>query len=309
MTPAIFVQKARELLVGTSVSVSEIAGDALTSGRFGGIQGVGSGSRNAPRLLELRFGPAVNPDITLVGKGITFDSGGISIKSSDALMSMKNDVSGAAAVLGAMTLAPIVAPTLTIHAIIPLAENMPDGAAMRPGDVIEVRDGSTIEVLNTDFEGRLVLADGIAYASESSPRRVLDIASLTYAAINALGTDMAALLGNDESFLKDLERSAVSSGEDVWRMPLNSRLRGQILSEIADFKNFPGSPYARSITAALLLREFVGAGILWAHLDISGPCWLETSDNASVAGGTGYGVRLIAEVLATYEAMNHSTES
>jgi leucyl aminopeptidase len=222
------LQQAERVLEGSPVSISVIEGEALSEGGFGGTCGVGRGSPNTPRLLELRYGSAQRPDITLVGKGITFDSGGLSLKSPDALMSMKNDVSGAAAVLAAMTLVHLVAPSLTVHALAALAENMPDGGAMRPGEVIRLRNGATIEVLNTDFEGRLVLADGIAYASEAAPLRIVDIASLTYAAANALGTDMAALLGNDDSLLFDIEQSASASGEDVWR-----RFYGSTLSAFA----------------------------------------------------------------------------
>ncbi|PDQ35831.1 MAG: hypothetical protein B5766_03770 [Candidatus Lumbricidophila eiseniae] len=295
LTPEAFAQRMISLVTGSAIQVRVRDEDELTAEGFGGILAVGRGSHYAPKLLELRYGNG-NPDLAMVGKGVTFDSGGLSLKQPDALMTMKSDMSGAAAVCAAFSILPTVAPDRSFVGIIPLVENMPGARAIRPGDVVELRSGHTIEILNTDFEGRVILADALTRAAEFFPRAILDMASLTYAATHALGDNLAALVTNDDAFSSLIEAAAAASGDGVWRMPLQPDLAFQIASDIADFSNFPGSRSARVSSAALLLSQFVPAGTQWGHVDMCGPSWRDHVSRWGTSGGTGYGVRLIIEL-------------
>jgi len=198
-----------------------------------------------------------------------------------------------------MSLLSRVAPNLHVTALLPMVENMPGPYSTRPGDVVTMRSGKSVEILNTDFEGRLILGDALAFASEKSPAAIIDLASLTYAAIHALGERTAAIFGNDTDLLSLLSEAAHTSGERVWHMPLPSYLHYQIESTTADIKNFPGVTTARSSTAALFLQEFVPDGQPWAHLDIAGPAWADDDYELTTVGGTGFGVRLLGEVFGT----------
>ena len=295
LTPAELARRARDLLepLGVRVIVREAA--ELADGGYGGIVAIGRGSAHPPLLLELAIGEGA-PECVFVAKGVTYDSGGLSLKPADALMDMKSDMAGAAAVISAFSLLPAIAPGRSFSAVIPVVENMPGAHAVRPGDVVRLRDGSTLEILDTDFEGRVILADALARAAEMRPQAIVDFATLTYAARNALGDDFAALVSTDDALASRLSAAGERTGDRVWRLPLQTGLHAQIASDIADYKNFPGVPRARVSTAALLLSRFV-AQIPWAHVDMAGPAFRHVADAEGAAGGTGYGVALIAEMV------------
>ena len=271
----------------------------LATEGFGGILAVGAGSTRPPRLIELSYAPSgATRHVVLVGKGITFDSGGLSLKPSEGMVWMKTDMAGGAAVLGVMSGIAELAPAVRVTALVPAAENMPSGSATRPGDVITHYGGRTVEVLNTDAEGRLVLADALAYAVATlEPDVVIDLATLTGAMPVALGKRMAGLFCNDERLAKDLLAAADAAGERLWRMPLVEDYRFSLDSPVADLKNIGGPEVSGgSITAALFLREFVG-DVPWAHLDIAGAARSDGDDDEITRGATGYGVRTLLRYL------------
>jgi leucyl aminopeptidase len=267
--------------------------------------GVGQGSRNEPRLVHLTYEPSERrnhrPTLVLVGKGLTFDAGGLSIKTSEGMMEMKIDMGGAAAVLGAMQAIAHIRPDVTVHGVIGAAENMPDGNAIRPGDVIKGKKGITVEILNTDAEGRLVLADALAYAQELKPDFMIDLATLTGACMVALGKQRAAAYYDDGPMGDLFETARDRSGELFWRLPLAPELRESLKSEVADIKNI-GDRWGGSITAALFLKEFVDEGLAWAHLDVAGPVFSSTESGHVPKGGTGFGVRTLVEMAQAVSA-------
>jgi leucyl aminopeptidase len=279
--------------------------DRVTSESLGGLLGVARGSAQPPRLVRVEYRPAdpieINgrvPHLALVGKGITFDSGGLSLKTASGMETMKTDMGGAAAVLSAVDAAAALGSRIRITAITPLTENMPSGTATKPGDVLTTRNGKTIEVLNTDAEGRLVLADGLTLAVEAEPDAIVDLATLTGAAIVALGKEIAGLLGNDETLMGEVRSAGERAGEPLWPLPLPDDYRSHIESEIADMRNVGRPGQAGATSAALLLREFV-ADIPWAHLDIAGPARSDENTRYLSKGGTGFGVRtLVALVMS-----------
>jgi leucyl aminopeptidase len=268
---------------------------------FGAVLAIGGGSVNPPRLVELEYrGHGGGMDACLVGKGVTFDSGGNSLKDADGMMAMKSDMAGAAAVAATMSLLPRFHPVINVRAVLPLVENMPGPASARPGDVVTSRNGLTIEILNTDFEGRVILADALAYAAEAHPTAILDIATLTYAAVNALGDRTAAVLG-DEPEIARTRAAAERSGEPLCPFPMPGYFTEQLDSDVADLKNFPGVKEGRVISAAHFLRCFVPPTVAWAHLDIAGPAWAERAYELTGRGGTGFGVRTMLEYLLHLE--------
>ncbi|MCW2673886.1 MAG: Leucyl aminopeptidase [Frankiales bacterium] len=304
--PVWLAAQARTLLKGLSVTVRDDV--QLREQGWGGLVAVGMGSSRPPRVVEAsvdhRVG-GVGPHVVLVGKGITFDTGGISIKPNDSMLTMKMDMGGAAAVLATLRAVADLKLPVKVTAIACAAENMPSGSAQRPSDVITQYGGTTVEVLNTDAEGRLVLADGIAYADQVLDADVIvDVATLTGAMPVALGKKIAGLFTNDDALSRQLERAAEASGERVWRMPLTADYRRALDSETADLRNI-GNPRLKlnggSITAALFLQEFTG-GRRWAHLDIAGPAWSGGDDEELTKGGTGYGVRLLTRWLEQLSA-------
>jgi leucyl aminopeptidase len=307
LTPSGFAERCNALASMSDLAITVLEEKELQDGGFGGILAVGKGSVERPLLIQLDTKPEGKIELYLVGKGVTFDSGGLSLKGPDAMIGMKHDMSGAAAVAAAMSLLSRVAPNLRVTALLPMVENMPGPYSTRPGDVVTMRSGKTVEILNTDFEGRLILGDALAFASEASPAAIIDLASLTYAAIHALGERTAALFGNDADLLSLLNEAASTAGENVWQMPLPGYLHSQIESTIADIKNFPGATTARSSTAALFLQEFVPNGQPWAHLDIAGPAWAEKDYELTTAGGTGFGVRMLVEVFASLSKIGDGT--
>lgn len=276
------------------LAVSVLGLDELKEGGFGGLLGVNAGSFNPARLVEVTHTPEeYDKTLAIVGKGIVFDSGGLSLKPAASMETMKSDMAGAAAVLGAVQAIARLGLAVKVIGIVCLTENMPSGSATRPGDILTARNGKTIEVLNTDAEGRLVLADGLSLAVEREPDLVVDIATLTGAQSVALGRQIAALLGTDDA-VELVSSAAEAAGERVWRLPLAPDYRKLIDSTVADMKN-TGGKYAGVIAAALLLKEFVG-DVPWAHLDIAGPAWSEDAAGYRQKNATGFGVRTLVEL-------------
>lgn len=290
-TPDFLARSARKMAKASGLVCKVWSGAELEKGNFGGILGVGRGSANAPRLIELSYRGGSGTPVALTGKGITFDSGGLSIKDAKGMEAMKSDMAGAAAVLGAMRAISQLKPKVNVIAAIPSAENMPGGSAIRPGDVLRHRGGKTSEVLNTDAEGRLVLADALAYLSEKKPSVIVDVATLTGAAIVALGEDLWGIFGSDRKVVRDLLESGREAGEPGWELPLHTEYRQHIESSVADVKNV-GNRWGGAITAALFLKEFVG-DTPWAHLDIAGPAFSETPGDYWPKGATGVPVRTL----------------
>jgi leucyl aminopeptidase len=282
---------AREMGERTGVRVRVYDKDELLAGGFGGILGVNAGATHPARLVEMWYEPpAARGFLAIVGKGIVFDSGGLSLKTAEGMESMKTDMSGAAATIAAVEAIATLGIPVKVLGITPLTENMPGGSALRPGDVLKARNGKTIEVLNTDAEGRLVLADGLSLAAEAGPDLIVDLATLTGACMVALGEEIAGLFGTGDGPEK-VRAAAEAAGERVWIMPLPADYRRKIDSDVADMKN-TGPRYGGAINAALLLKEFVGE-IPWAHLDIAGPARAAETGHYVPKGGTGFGVRTL----------------
>ena len=256
---------------------------------------VAQGSVEEPQLVKLSWIPrrATGKPVALVGKAITFDSGGLSLKTASGMEDMKVDMAGAAAVISAMRLVAALKPPFAVHGYFGACENMPSGNAYKPGDVIVGKNGTSVEVLNTDAEGRLVLADVLAWAVEEKPAAVIDLATLTGAILVALGPWITGLFSNDEALAAELQAAARTAGEPIWRMPLPPEMEEMIKSPIADLKN-TGGRYGGSINAALFLQHFVGK-VPWAHLDIAGPASVDKERGYNPRGGTGAGVRLLAD--------------
>ena len=301
------VNKPPEYLAGVAQEIGERTGvrvrvydkDELVAGGFGGILGVNAGATHPARLVEMWYEPAdARGFLAIVGKGIVFDSGGLSLKTAEGMETMKTDMSGAAATMAAVEAIATLGIPVKVLGITPLTENMPGGSALRPGDVLKARNGKTIEVLNTDAEGRLVLADGLSLAAEAGPDLIVDLATLTGACHIALGDEIAGLFGTGGAPEK-VRDAAEAAGERVWVMPLPADYRRKIDSDVADMKN-TGPRYGGAINAALLLKEFVGE-IPWAHLDIAGPARAAEASHYVPKGATGFGVRTLialAEALA-----------
>ncbi len=269
--------------------------------KLGGLLGVNRGSEQPPRFLRLEHSPErPRGTVALVGKGITFDSGGLSLKPSDGMVGMKGDMGGAAAVLGTFRAVAALGARVRLVGFLPITDNMTGGDATRVGDVLTIRNGKTVEVLNTDAEGRLILADGLSLASEESPDAIVDLATLTGACMVALGDRIAGLMGNHEGWIDQVQAAADAAGEPVWPLPLPDHLRPKLDSEVADLKNITDTRYGGALAAGLFLREFVGEGIPWAHLDIAGPAASTVVDGELVKGGTGFGVRTLVELCTSY---------
>jgi leucyl aminopeptidase len=298
-TPAWFAAQISSIAAGNErLSVRVRTDDDLAD--FGGINAVGSGSTRSPRLVELSWQPPdAEQHVVLVGKGITFDSGGISIKSADGMLLMRKDMGGAAAVMAATLAAAQLRLPVRVTALAPLAENMVSGSSCRPGDVITHYGGRTTEVLNTDAEGRLVLGDALAYAdAELAPDFLVDVATLTGANSVALGKRTGALFSDNDDLAASIESAATEAGEQVWRMPLTDDYLPGLRSEVADMANISGAGGAGAVVAALFLREFTGASrSSWAHIDMSAPSWAGSGDGELVKGATGWGVRTLIRWL------------
>jgi leucyl aminopeptidase len=291
-TPDFLAKEARKMARAVGLECTVWSKADLEKGGFGGILGVGRGSENPPRLIELRYkGGGRGRPVALTGKGITFDSGGLSIKDAKQMEWMKSDMAGAATMLAAMRAIARLKPKVNVVAAIPSAENLPGGSAIRPGDVLTHRGGKTSEVLNTDAEGRLVLADALAYLTEQKPRLIVDAATLTGACMIALGDELWGVMGSDPALIRELIDTGRETGEPGWELPLWTSYRKQIKSNVADVKNI-GNRYGGAITAALFLKEFVG-DVPWAHLDIAGTAFAEKGGDYWPAGATGNPVRTV----------------
>ena len=278
---------------------------------MGSLLGVAKGSEEPAKLIVLTYEPRgaqgrrrgrKAPDtVAVVGKGLTFDSGGISIKPAEKMEDMKFDMCGGAAVLGVMQAVARLRPAVRVVGLVPSSENMPDGAAYKPGDILKAMNGVTIEVVNTDAEGRLILADALAYATSKlrpKPSAIVDMATLTGACVVALGSACAGLVSNDDRLAARVFAAGEASGDPVWRLPLRDRHRDQIKSVYADIKN-SGGREAGALTAAAFLEKFV-AGVPWAHVDIAGMAWTDQSRGVLSKGATGFGVRLVVRMLQSW---------
>jgi leucyl aminopeptidase len=298
--PETFAARAAALGEAAGLEVEVLDDAALAAGGYGGILGVGGGSSRKPRLVRLRWsgGPAPRASVALIGKGITFDTGGISIKPAAHMDHMTSDMAGAAAVVATVALAARLELPVTVTATVPMAENMPSSTAYRPGDVLRMYGGRTVEVLNTDAEGRLILADAIVRALEDEPDYLIDTATLTGAQIVALGTRTAAVMGS-EVFRDRVAVLGRAVGEDAWAMPFPEHLRSELDSRVADIANVTGHRNGGMLAAGIFLREFVPDGLPWAHIDIAGPSFhTSVPYGYTTKGGTGVPVRTLAAVLA-----------
>jgi leucyl aminopeptidase len=299
LTPPAFAAEVESLGESYGFDVTVLGKAEIEAAGMGGVLGVNRGSEIEPRFLELRWTPEGKPRgvVALVGKGITFDSGGLSIKPSEGMLTMKGDMAGGAAVVGAFCGLAAVQPKVEVRGYVPLTDNMTGGDAMRLGDVLRISNGKTVEVHNTDAEGRLILADALSRASEEGPDAIVDLATLTGACMVALGDDRAGVFGTHDEWVGQVLGAAEAAGEQAWRLPLPVEWRPKLDSDIADMKNIAGSRYGGASIAALFLREFVGEGIPWAHLDIAGPAFADGESAIHTKGGTGYGVRTLLTLL------------
>ncbi len=303
LPPAVFADRAVAAAKAAGVTVEVLDEKALKKAGYGGILGVGQGSSRPPRMVRLSYkgGGRNAPHLALVGKGITFDSGGLSLKPAAAMEWMKSDMGGAAAVIGAVTAIARLGIKVDVTAYAPMAENMPSGTAQRPSDVLTIYGGTTVEVLNTDAEGRLVLADGIVRAGEDKPDVLVDVATLTGAQLVALGARTSAAMGNVDPVRDAIVAAADDAGEQMWAMPLPVELRASMESNVADIANL-GDKYGGMLVAGLFLKEFVPKGLPWVHLDIAGPAYNDAAPHGYTGkGGTGHAVRTLvrfAEDLA-----------
>ena len=297
LTPRVFAERAAELAGTTGVSVEILDERQIADLKMGLLLGVARGSEEPPRVIVLRHDPpgaAKAPVLGLVGKGITFDTGGISIKPADGMERMKDDMAGGAAVVCAMRAIAALGAPIRVVGVVPSTENMPGGAAIKPGDVLTSASGKTVEVINTDAEGRLVLGDGLWYAQRLGATHLIDVATLTGACVVALGKITSGLFGTPPEWVEHVRRVADREGDRSWPMPVFDEYRDQIRSEIADLMNTGGRP-AGAITAAMFLKEFTG-GLPWVHMDIAGTAWAEEARPYLPKGPSGVAVRTLAEL-------------
>ena len=307
LTPQTFVERVKAVAAASSgkVTISVLDEKALAKGGFGGIVGVGQGSANPPRMVTMTYSPSGSrkkPTVALVGKGITFDSGGLCIKPSAGMRPMPADRAGAGAGAATVSAAAARGGPVAVTGYLCLAENMPSGTAQRPGDVVTMRNGTTVEIIDTDAEGRMVLGDGICLASEAEPDVIVDIATLTGAQMVALGSRVAGVMGNDDDFRGRVVEAGAAAGEDSWAMPLPRELRPGLDSVVADLAH-KADRWGGMLTAGLFLKEFVGEGIPWAHVDIAGPSFNEKgADGITPKGGTGYGVATLVALVESHTA-------
>ena len=309
LTAARMADVAKALAKECGLGVEIFDGEALAKLGCGGILGVNAGSVEPPRMIKLTYlpkgvrGEAIEPigRVALIGKGIMFDSGGLGLKPNDLVhATMKGDMSGAGAILAAMTALQALGCKVAVTAYLMCTDNMPSGTAMRLGDVLTVRGGKTVEVINTDAEGRLVMSDGLVLATEQKPRpdAIVDIATLTGACQRALGILSAGVLGNNQALVEQVKAAGEQTGDTVWQLPLDRRYREELESEIADLKNV-GGDNAGAITAGLFLEEFVD-GVPWAHVDMAGTARAERDNSWRSKGATGYGARLLVDFLLNF---------
>jgi leucyl aminopeptidase len=299
LRPADFAQAAADACSSVGLDVEILDEEALAEGGYGGILGVGAGSSRPPRLVRIGYstGRGAKATVHLVGKGITFDSGGLSLKPTTGMEWMKSDMGGAASVIATLYAIAQLKPDVDVVGWVPTAENMPSGTAIRPSDVLTMRGGKTVEVMNTDAEGRLILADAIVRASEEKPDYIIDVATLTGAQLVALGAHVYAVMANDDELRTAVVDAAGRAGEQAWPMPLPQELRKSLDSEVADMSNI-GDRNGGMLVAGLFLKEFVPDGVRWAHLDIAGPSYNQGEPHHyTPKGGTGVPVRTLVQLL------------
>ena len=300
VTPTVLAKKARQIAKDHRMKIQVLeAGQAEAMG-MGAFVAVAKGSQEPGKFIVLEYNKGKGLDtIALIGKGITFDSGGISIKPSENMERMKDDMSGAAAVLATLQVASTLQLPFHLVGLMPATENLPSGKAYKPGDVLKTLSGQTVEVISTDAEGRLVLSDALTYSLRYKPKAIIDLATLTGACVIALGDYVIGLLGNDESLLKRVEEASSKTGEKVWKLPLWDEYFEYLKSDVADFRNV-GTRAAGTIIGAMFLSKFVGK-IPWVHLDIAGPASIEKERPYTPRGGTGAGVRLLVQLLRDWK--------
>jgi leucyl aminopeptidase len=299
-TPTDLAARAEEIAAGSDALSVEVFGRAeLEEKGMGGLLAVSQGGPQEPKLIVLRYAGGSGPRLAFVGKGVTFDTGGISLKPGAGMHEMKMDMSGAAAVLEAVGAIAELGLPLDLLAVVPSTENMPSGSAIKPGDVITQYNGKTVEVNNTDAEGRLILADALAYAVEQGAERIVDLATLTGAVVIALGSTYAAVISNDDALAEEVVRAGVETGELTWRLPLHPEFKELMKGTVADLSNLAKARKAGTITAGSFLEEFVGE-TPWAHVDIAGTAW-DVGRAYTGKDASGFGVRLLVE-LARHHA-------
>ncbi|NVI88786.1 leucyl aminopeptidase, partial [Actinomadura sp. BRA 177] len=298
LSPEDLAAEAGRVAAESGLGIEVLDEKALVEGGYGGIAGVGQGSVNPPRLVRLAYTHAeASRTLALVGKGITFDSGGLSLKPTDAMDWMKSDMGGAAAVLGALAAIAKLGPKVNVVGYLAIAENMPSGTAQRPSDVLRIYGGKTVEVLNTDAEGRLVMADALVRSGEDSPDLIVDVATLTGAQLVALGTRTAGVMANDDGVREKVVAAAERAGEPSWGMPLPAELRKGLDSAVADIANISGERWGGMLVAGTFLKEFVPDGVKWAHLDIAGPSFNKGEPYGyTPKGGTGAAARTLVQI-------------
>ena len=294
-TPTFLGETARSLAQRHGMTITVLDKAAIEREGMHALMAVAQGSAQEPRFIAIEYRGGEGAPVVLVGKGVTFDTGGISIKPAQAMEDMKFDMSGAAAVLGTFEMLGRLRPRVNVVGLIPSAENMPSGTAYRPGDVVKSHLGKTIEVINTDAEGRLLLVDALSYARRYQPAAVLDAATLTGAVVVALGHSATGLMGNDDALIEEVRQAGERADERLWPLPLWDEYRDIMKSDIADIKNSGGRP-AGSISAGWFLKEFV-EGYSWAHLDIAGTAYSDREEPTRVKGPTGAGVRIFSEFV------------
>ncbi|MFD9589641.1 leucyl aminopeptidase [Streptomyces sp. NPDC059980] len=297
LTPAALAQEATTAAAEHGLKVRVLTKKALRAGGYGGILGVGGGSDNPPRLIEVRYAGTNGRTVGLVGKGITFDAGGLGIKSGHGMADMRSDMCGGAAMLATAIAAARLGLPTGVVAVVPAAENLPSGSAYKPGDVLKHRNGKSSEITDTDAEGRVVLADALAHTVELDPELVIDAATLTYAVMHALGDEITGILGNDRELVAGLVATGEECGEPAWELPLYRGYARNIASPVATVRNDGGSEHADAIHAALFLEEFTG-DVPWAHLDIAGTAFHTKSGDLHPAGATGTGIRTLVRYLS-----------
>lgn len=302
-TPAYLGVAAKNLAKDKSnLSVEVFAKTEMEKMGMGGILSIARGSSQEPKFIKLHYKGSSPKTVVIIGKGITFDTGGLSLKPSQGMETMKLDMAGAASVLGVFSVLTELNPKVSVVGLIPATENMPGPDAIKPGDIVTAMNGKTIEILNTDAEGRVVLADALSYAvSKYQPVAIIDLATLTGACMVALGEEVSGLFSNQDELAARLLSLARESGEELWRLPLVADYQELLKSSVADIKNITGKRYGGAITGALFLKEFIPDTIPWAHLDIAGPAFAENESPLTPKGGTGFGVLTLLKYLENYK--------
>ena len=297
-TPRFMADAARDAVKGEkAIALRVIDEKQAKKMGMGGLLGVAAGSVEPPRFVHLEYrAPGAKRTIALVGKAITFDSGGLCIKPADGMLNMKDDMGGAAAVIGVFRALRELKPKINVHGIFAATENMPGSAAYKTRDVVRAMNGKTMEIINTDAEGRVTLADSLSYASRLKPDEIIDMATLTGACVVALGPEISGIFGTDQALVDRLVATGRATGEKIWQLPIEEEYWDMIKSDVADMKN-SGGRWGGSITASLFLKEFVEPGISWAHIDIAGPALTESAGPYKPAGGTGVMVRTMVRYL------------